>query len=248
MAAYTHSAAKEVTSLPGSAAESAFTYIPTYQGPNNIMLHNSQNLTPDRFVASATLNDKSGNHYSLIYETYRGGYKYSYMLSNDMNGDGYSYDALYIPTDDQVANNQFRFASENDKQRFMEFVHNDDYLSDHQGDYAEGYSVYSPWVHRLDFGYKHDFKVEFGKTKHNLQLSLDVKNILNLFNSTWGVAKYMNPDLNEGRILKYERTDADGYPVFSTPKAVNGNTDTWVYNHAIGQCWYASVGIKYIFN
>ena len=248
MAAYTHSAAKEVTSLPGSAAESAFTYIPTYQGPNNIMLHNSQNLTPDRFVASATLNDKSGNHYSLIYEAYRGGYKYSYMLSNDMNGDGYSYDALYIPTDDQVANNQFRFASESDKQRFMEFVHNDDYLSDHQGDYAEGYSVYSPWVHRLDFGYKHDFKVEFGKTKHNLQLSLDVKNILNLFNSTWGVAKYMNPDLNEGRILKYERTDADGYPVFSTPKAVNGNTDTWVYNHAIGQCWYASVGIKYIFN
>ena len=248
MAAYTHSAAKEVTSLPGSAAESAFTYIPTYQGPSNIMLHNATNLTPDRFVASATLNDKSGNHYSLIYETWRGGYKYSYMLSNDMNGDGYSYDALYIPTDDQVANNQFRFASENDKQRFMEFVHNDDYLSDHQGDYAEGYSVYSPWVHRLDFGYKHDFKVEFGKTKHNLQLSLDVKNILNLFNSTWGVAKYMNPDLNEGRILKYERTDADGYPVFSTPKAVNGNTDTWVYNHAIGQCWYASVGIKYIFN
>ena len=130
----------------------------------------------------------------------------------------------------------------------MEYVHNDDYLSNHQGEYAEGYSVYSPWVHRLDFGYKHDFKVEFGKTKHNLQLSLDVKNILNLFNSTWGVAKYMNPDLNEGRILKYERTDADGYPVFSTPKAVNGNTDTWVYNHAIGQCWYASVGIKYIFN
>jgi len=248
MAAYTHSAAKEVTSLPGSAAESAFTYIPTYQGPNNIMLHNATNLTPDRFVASATLNDKSGNHYSLIYETYRGGYKYSYMLSNDMNGDGYSYDALYIPTDDQVANNQFRFASESDKQRFMEYVHNDDYLSNHQGEYAEGYSVYPPWVHRLDFGYKHDFKVEFGKTKHNLQLSLDVKNILNLFNSTWGVAKYMNPDLNEGRILKYERTDADGYPVFSTPKAVNSSTDTWVYNHAIGQCWYASVGIKYIFN
>jgi hypothetical protein len=58
----------------------------------------------------------------------------------------------------------------------------------------------------------------------------------------------MNPDLNEGRILKYERTDAQGYPVFSTPKAVSRNTDTWVLNQAIGQCWYASVGIKYIFN
>ena len=248
MAAYTHSAAKEVTSLPGSAAESAFTYISTYQGPNNIMLHNAQNLTPDRFVASATLNDNSGNHYSFIYETWRGGNKYSYMLSNDMNGDGYSYDALYIPTDQQVADNQFRFASEDDKTRFMDYVHNDDYLKNHQGEYAEGYSVYSPWVHRIDFAYKHDFKVDFGKTKHTLQLSFDVKNVLNLFNSAWGVSKIMDSNLNEGRILKYERTDAEGYPVFSTPNAVSGQTKTWVPNHAIGQCWYASVGIKYIFN
>ena len=100
----------------------------------------------------------------------------------------------------------------------------------------------------MDIAYKHDFKVNFGKTKHTLQLSADIKNVLNLFNSAWGVSKYMNPDLNEGRILKYERTDAQGYPVFSTPKAVSRNTDTWVLNHAIGQCWYASVGIKYIFN
>ena len=248
MAAYTHTVKKEVTSMPGSAAESAFTYVPTYEGPNNIKLHNGQNVTPDRFVASATLNDKSGNHYSLIYETWRGGYNYSYMLSNDMNGDGYSYDALYIPTDEQVANNEFRFASENDKQRFMDYVHNDDYLSEHQGEYAEAYSVYSPWVHRLDFSYKHDFKVDFGKTKHTLQLSFDIKNVLNLFNSSWGVSKFMNSSLNEGRILKYESTDAQGYPVFSTPKAVNGNTETWVLNHALGQCWYAAVGIKYIFN
>ena len=73
-------------------------------------------------------------------------------------------------------------------------------------------------------------------------------NILNLFNSTWGVAKYMNSKLNSGRILKYEGTDAEGYPTFSTPAAVDPSTEKWVYNHAIGQCWYASVGIKYIFN
>jgi hypothetical protein len=212
------------------------------------MLHNAQNLTPDRFVASATINDNSGNTYSLIYETWRGGSKYSYMLSNDMNGDGYSYDALYIPTDQQVADNQFRFASEDDKTRFMDYVHGDDYLSNHQGEYAEGYSVYSPWVHRIDFAYKHDFKVNYGKTSHKLQLSFDVKNVLNLFNSAWGVSKIMDSNINEGRILKYERTDADGYPVFSTPKIISGQTVTWVPNHAIGQCWYASVGIKYIFN
>ncbi len=247
MAAYTHTVSKEITGLPGSAAESAFTYVPTNAGPNNIKLHNSQYVTPDRIVASATIHDKSHNHYSFIYETWRGGYNYSYMLANDMNGDGYSYDALYIPTDQEVGTGKFRFASEDDKVRFMNYVHNNDYLKNRQGEYAEGYSVYSPWVHRIDFAYKHDFTLNIANTLHTLQLSFDMKNVLNFFNSSWGVSKYMNPLLNEGRILKYESTDAQGYPVFSTPNAVNGSVETFVPNHSIGQCWYASVGLRYIF-
>ena len=248
MAAYTHTASKELTGMPGSAAESAFTYVPTSEGPNNIKLHNSQYVTPDRVVASGTYSDKCGNHFSLIYEAWRGGYNYSYMLTNDMNGDGYNYDALYIPTDEQVANREFRFASDADRDRFMDYVHNNSYLKKHQGEYAEAYSVYSPWVHRLDFSYKHDFKVKIGNSVNRLQLSFDIKNLANIFSSRFGVSKYMNPDLNEGRILKYESTDSEGYPVFSTPKAVSGSTQTFVPNKAIGQCWYASVGIKYMFN
>ena len=248
MAAYTHTVSKELTGMPGSAAESAFTYVPTSEGPNNIKLHNSQYVTPDRVVASLTYNDKANNQFGFIYEAWRGGYNYSYMLTNDMNGDGYAYDALYIPTDEQVKNNEFRFATEEDRDRFMAFVHNDKYLSRHQGQYAEAYSVYSPWVHRLDFSYKHDFKVKVGKSVNTLQLSLDVKNILNIFNSNWGVSKWMNSKLPEGRILKFENVDHEGYPVFSTPEAVHGSTQTFVPNVNIGQCWYASVGIKYMFN
>ena len=249
MAAYTHTVSKEVTGMPGSAAESAFTYVPTYEGPNNIKLHNSQYVTPDRVVASATLHDKCGNHYNFIYEAWRGGYNYSYMMQNDMNGDGYNYDAIYIPTDAEVQNNLFRFVSEDDKTRFMDYVHNDSYLSKHQGEYAEAYSVYSPWVHRIDFGYKHDFKLNVGKTKHMLQLTFDMKNVLNFFNSSWGVAKYLNPEIgSEAKILKYEGVDAQGYATFSTPSSISGKTETWTTNYSLGQCWYASVGIKYYFN
>ena len=249
MAAYTHTVSKEVTGMPGSAAESAFTYVPTVEGPNNIKLHNSQYVTPDRVVANATIHDKSGNHYSFIYETWRGGFNYGWMTTNDMNGDGYAYDALYIPTDEQVANKEFRFVSQDDAQRFMDFVHNDSYLKNHQGEYAEPYSAYSPWVHRIDFSYKHDFKLNVGKTKHTLQLSFDMKNVLNFFNSSWGVAKYLNPEIgSEARILKYEGVDADGYATFSTPASINANTKTWAPNYTLGQCWYASVGLKYYFN
>ena len=249
MAAYTHTVSKEITGMPGSAAESAFTYVPTNEGPNYIKLHNSQYVTPDRVVASLTHHDKSGNHYSFIYEAWRGGYNYSYMTTNDMNGDGYNYDALYIPTEDEVSSRQFRFVSMDDQNRFMDFVRHDKYLSKHMGQYAEGYSVYSPWVHRVDLSYKHDFTVKCGNNTNTLQLCLDVKNVLNLFNSSWGVSKYLNPEIgSDARILKYEGVDADGYATFSTPKAVSGSTATFVPNHGIGQCWYASVGIKYLFN
>ena len=249
MAAYTHTVNKEITGMPGSAAESAFTYVPTVEGPNNIKLHNSQYVTPDRFVLSATGHDRSGNHYGLIYEAWRGGYNYSFMMANDMNGDGYNYDALYIPTDEEVANGEFRFVSEGDKNRFMDYVHNNDYLKNHQGEYAEAYSIYNPWVHRIDLSYKHDFSLKVNGAKHTLQFLLDVKNVMNLFNSNWGVSKYLNPEIgSDPRILKYEGVDAYGYPTFSTPKVIDGTTQTFVPNKAIGQCWNASIGIKYIFN
>ena len=248
MAAYTHTASKELTGMPGSNASSVLNYMGTIYGPNDPGLHNSQYVTPDRFVASLTHSDRSGNHYSFIYETWRGGYNYTYMTANDMNGDGYNYDLIYIPTDQQVADREFRFVSADDEKRFMDYVHADSYLSKNQGKYAEAYSVYSPWVHRLDFSYKHDFKVKTGNSTNTLQLSLDVKNILNIFNSSWGVSKYMNPALGEGRILKYEGVDEDGYATFSTPKAVSGDANIWQRNRALGQCWYASIGIKYMFN
>ncbi len=249
MAAYTHTVNKEITGMPGSAAESAFTYVPTSEGPNYIPLHNSQYVTPDRIVASATHHDKSGNHYTIIYESWRGGYNYSYMTTNDMNNDGYAYDSIYIPTDAEVASNQFRFVSQDDAARFMDYVHKDAYLSKHQGQYAEAYSVYSPWVHRIDLSYKHDFTVKIGQTRNTLQLSLDLKNVMNLFNSSWGVSKYLNPAIgSEARILKYEGVDGEGYATFSTPASISGNTQTFVPYHSLGQCWYASIGIKYLFN
>lgn len=249
MAAYTHTVAKDVTGMPGSNAESAFTYVPTVEGPNHIKLHNSQYNTPDRLVASLTAHDKSGNHYSFIYEGWRGGANYSYMTANDINGDGYNYDAIYVPTDDEVSNNEFRFVSESDKTRFMDYVHANDYLKKQQGNYAEAYSVYSPWVHRVDLSYKHDFALNAGNNGHKLQLSFDIKNVMNLFNSSWGVGKYLNPAIgSEARILKYEGADADGFATFSTPSYINGNTQTFTPSYSLGQCWYALIGIKYIFN
>ena len=251
-ASYTHTASKELTSMPGSNASSVLNYMATVDGPTAVKLHNSQYVQPDRVVASMNIHDKSGNHFSFIYEAWRGNSNYAFMTQNDMNGDGFNYDAIYIPRDNEVGvgSGDFRFKTQDDLDRFMAFLHNNSYLKKHQGKYAEAYSYYSPWVHRVDFSYKHDFKLNVGQTKHTLQLSFDMKNVLNFFNSKWGVAKYLNPAIGSdgARVLKYEGVDAQGYATFSTPKAVDGNTQNWTYNHAIGQCWYASIGLKYYFN
>ena len=131
----------------------------------------------------------------------------------------------------------------------MGFLHNNKSLSKYQGKYAEGYSVYNPWVHRVDFSYKHDFKLNIGSTKHTLQLGIDIKNLLNLFNSSWGVSKTLNSAIGEdARILKYEGVDAQGVATFSTPSAINADTKLFTPLHALGQCWNMGITVKYIFN
>ena len=91
--------------------------------------------------------------------------------------------------------------------------------------------------------------VNAGANTHKLQLSLDIKHVMNLFNSNWGVAKYLNPEIgSEARILRYEGVDADGVATFSTPASIHGDTKTFTPSYSIGQTWYASIGIKYMFN
>ncbi len=243
MASYTHTLSKELTGMPGSNPSSVFTYVSTVNGPNNITLHNSEHVTPDRFIASLTYFTKSSS-LNLFYEAYRGSSVYSYMYDNDINRDNYNYDAMYIPRDDSEIN----FVSEDDRVRYWEFANNDKYLSSNKGEYAEAYSVYSPWTHRINLRFTQDFKVKVGNATNTLQLSFDFMNIANLFNSSWGVSKYMNPSFKEGRILSVDHINADGEPVFTTNSAVKSGAETWVQQSTVGQCWYMQVGVKYRFN
>ena len=103
----------------------------------------------------------------------------------------------------------------------------------------------------FNFRYAHDFVVKTGNAKNILQVSLDVQNVGNIFNSQWGVSKTWNTDVphdtnGNAKILKYERTDADGVPVFST--MVGSGVSTWDYTHTLSNCWYMQIGVKYMFN
>ena len=242
MASYTHTVMKEVSGMPGSNAQSAWQGLYTVNGPNHAKVQNSSYVIPDRLIASVSYTWKKHDHFSLFYQGYSPS-GYSYFYKGDINGDGIANDLMYIPRDDSEIN----FTKDADRQAFWEYVNQDKYLKNHKGEYAEAYSARSPWVHRFDFRWAHDFTLKVGSTNHKLQLSADVANIGNLFNSKWGVMKNMQKSLN-GQILKVNKV-VDGTPYFSMQK-YNGAypTKTWDFNHAYGQCWKLQIGVKYFFN
>lgn len=242
MAAYTHTVMKEMSGMPGSNAASAWSGLYTVNGPNNVELHNSQYVIPDRVVASASYTYHN-DHFTLFYTGYRPN-GYSFVYDGDINNDGNNTDLMYIPKDDS----EIHFTDEADRQAFWDFVNQDSYLKNHKGEYAEAYSAYAPWVNRFDFRWAHDFNLKIGKTMNKLQLSVDFMNIGNLFNSKWGVEKNMS-SCNNGALLSVDKVE-NGVPYFSIYRDANGNapTKTWEFNRNYNQCWQLQIGVKYYFN
>ncbi len=253
-AAYTHTESKEVSGMPGSAATSAYSNLYSVDGPTFVGIQRSQYVIPNKVTASVcymlpvylfpNFFDGDGIRINLFYTGYSAG-AYSYVYSNDMNGDGMASDLMYIPNDV----NELKWVSEDDMNAFKTFMDNDAYMSEHKGQYAEAYAGRSPWRHILDARISKTFKKTFGKTTHCFELSVNAGNLLNMFNSSWGLYKYtcygsyevVNP-------LKVDHFE-ENTPVFSMNK-VDGEypTETFTNTHInTNQCWSLMFGLKYSF-
>lgn len=252
MAAYTHTEMKEVSGMPGSSANSAWTGIVSVNGPNTVDIQRSQYVTPNKVIASVSYRIPYANNHmastiSLFYEGYSP-YGNSFSYSNDMNGDGVNADLIYIPK----GKGDIKFVSAEDENAFFTFIEQDKYLSKHKGEYAEAYTARAPWVNKLDFRFLQDFSVKTGKTTNTLQVSVDILNVGNLLNSEWGVNKNMASS-NYGNILKYEGRDAGNVPGFSMVKIkdASGNsvypTESYTTYLDYNQCWQLQLGIRYFF-
>ena len=254
MFAYTHTEAKEISGMPGSAANSVFTGMPTISGTNLSGLQRSQYVLPDKVIASVNyflpfrVFGGKGLHFNAFY-TGSSSYGNSYIYSNDMNGDGNATDLIYIPaTKDEIA-----FKTPADADAFWAFVNNDAYLSKNKGKYAEAYAGRAPWVHRVDLRIAEDFAFKIGSTTHNFQISASIDNVGNMINSSWGIQKlscYQSDLTGTIAPLKYEGINDAGRPFFSMVK-VNDAYPTENYTKSFsdyGQCWKILFGLKYFFN
>ena len=248
-AAYTHTESKEISGMPGSAATSAYSGLYSIDGPTFVGLQRSQYVIPDKVTASVgymfpALFDGDGVRINLFYTAFSAG-AYSYIYSNDLNGDGIATDLMYIPNNVD----ELLWVSDADKEAFKTFMDNDPYLSTHKGQYAEAYAGRSPWAHYLDARIAKTFKKTIGKTTHCFELSANFDNLLNMFNSSWGLYKYgCYGNANAVTPLKVDHIE-NNVPVYSMNK-VNGEYPTETFTETYintNQCWSVLLGLKYSF-
>lgn len=265
MLAYTFTRSRVISNSNSNQVDNAWRQEPAIDGPNYQMLHNSSSMSsPHRLMGMATyrfeLFRHLGTQVSLHYEGMHAG-AYTYKFSNDMNNDGISQDLLYIPADraelesfhfQEYKSGKRTFSSEEQREAFWAFVNQDPYLKKRKGKYTEAYGSYRPWYNRFDLRFVQDVHINMGKTAHLLQVSLDIMNIGNLFNSSWG-CMHDSGASNNGNLLQFMKTNENNEPVYTMPSIIVDESpelptrSTWV-SRKTSQCWQMMIGVKYIFN
>ena len=263
MAAYTYTISKSITNNRSNQVDNAWTQEPSVNGPNYLKLHRSQyTQTPHRVIAQVSYSKKYAKHFStsvsLFYMGERAG-NYSYIYDGDMNNDGISnWDLIYIPKDKNELNfadkkvGDIIFTAEEQREAFWAFVNQDPYLKKHKGEYAEGYAAFLPWCNRYNLRVIQDFKIKTGKFTNTLQLSVDIMNLANLLNNSWGVTKVATGG-NNGVLLKLKEINETGEPVYTMSTIKKNGKDILPYKTfesglSSDNCWQLQIGIRYIFN
>lgn len=214
-AAYTLSRGKSYSECIGSQVSSAYSnYRHSIHGVNDNETGYSMYVAPSRLLLSASYRLKEGKHststFSLVYDGYQYGYlndyaysRYSYVFNNNVNSDALAPgNLIYVPASREELNswnfvdngtvNGQTYTADMQRDDFWTYICQDDYLKNRKGQYAERGGAKMPWHHQLDFKYLREMTFDWGKTKHTLQLGVDILNLPNFLCKDWGVFKQVS--------------------------------------------------------
>ncbi len=262
----------------GSIAQSIWRDRNISGDPNADVLAYSSYLQPHRIIGVASYrlayaNKHAATTLSLFYNGSSGS-RYSYTYSGDLNGDGSGgggNDLIFVPrnqgdillrdfTTGTGANAVVTYSAAQQWTDLDNFIKQDPYLNKHRGEYTERNGAMTPFVNRLDLKLLQEFSLNVGQTRHAFQVSLDVFNIGNLINPSWGNQQlYVGATLASNNVtpinfVGYDNTGATatGRPVFQFPylnaTARTARTETFQIGNSIANRWQAQLGLRYIFN
>lgn len=210
---------------------------------------------------------------SLVYEGmnmgYAGGYgyaRYSYTFAGNIVGDGGANNLLYIPgsreeldswtfatktynsttkqaVDYKLGNDVY--TADQQKDDFWAYINQDSYLKKHKGEYVKRGGATMPWHHQLDLKFMQDFYMKVGGKRHTLQLGVDIKNVLNLLNSDWGLYK----TVNNTNLLSYYSGSNEECKGYTFQKSSGKKlTDTYTDYKDFRSTYSVMFSVRYIFH
>jgi hypothetical protein len=264
--AYTYGMSKDMSNGIRNSFQSNYEVNPSII-PNSPQLSYSNFDLRHRIVATVggnlIWNNMNSTSLTFFYAGQAGSpYSVIYAAAGNPFGNAANANLTYIPKDqndirlaDYTLNGQIYTAAQqwND---LNALISGDKYLSTRRGQYAERNALRTPWNHQLDMKLMHEFKLSKTNRAQSLQVSLDVFNVLNLINSSWGHINFItNANNYTVNMLTFVRDGngvspgkpSSGYQPtfnFNKPSGVDGQYYTV---DPISSRWQGQLGVKYIF-
>ncbi len=182
-AGYTYSKTKDRECLTSSISNSNLRFA-VLQGPlDNRPLATSCFDVPNKIALSGVFNIPLGFQASLIY-TGVSSTPFTYVVNNDANGDGLGgNDPIYVPRDSA----DITLKNPSDWATLSKYINSDPCLVKARGTVMERNSCRGPFQSYLNARLTKIFPTVNGQS---LEVSLDIFNLPNLLNKSWGVIKY----------------------------------------------------------
>ncbi|WP_424681472.1 TonB-dependent receptor [Frateuria sp. YIM B11624] len=211
---------------PGTSSQASSNYSNSaWVNPNDDVASTSNYNVGRRVTAALTWQHKFFGDYTTAISAFYDGHEgqpYSWVFSNDANGDSYSAsDLVYIPT--AGGDSKVTFADGTDPaviQQFWNFIKSDSYLSKHQGEIAKRNGTRAAWVNQVDLSFRQEIPGIFKGNKGELRL--DIYNFLNMLNPDWGQQSYVGFPYTRN-LASYAGVDAQGRYIYDLPTDENGN-------------------------
>jgi hypothetical protein len=246
---YSYGVAYDVNSSTSSVAVSNWQYNPAgFGGPNadvearaifdpghRVMVALSQRVN---FLKNAP------TILSMIYDGHSGA-RYSSIYYNDYNGDGYNNDLIYVPLE---TDSDKIILTRGTWEQLNAYINGDPALSKYRGKIVPRNASREKWYNGFDLKLSQQIPMPYGEG-HRLELSLTLKNLLNLIDKNQGVFRYMNYD---DAPLTYKGLDkTTSKPIFDFyGKTDSANLDNADFRFLINQLlsrWQLLLGVNYRF-
>lgn len=240
-AGYSYGVAKDIFSGTSSRAISNWGYNITPGDPNNQGLSYSTFDPGHRIMLAITKKfdffEKAPTFLSIFYNG-RSGRRYSTIYYNDVNGDGNLNDSIWVPaSESDIILTRGTWA------QLDQYIKDDPNLDKYRDKIAPRNASRDKWYNGLDLRLGQVIPIP-GLKGHRLELYLNLKNVLNLFNKDWGVYRYISFDDSPLTFVGYD--SATNLPKFEFWGKTDNKDARYTLNQLLSR-WQALLGFKYMF-